>query len=114
MNKIEQLGDDLADAFVEFLKDIEESKGHCMSLSVNKDGDCVELYLDTSLSTFDEWIPGEGGDIGLIRDQDTKRVVGVRLPLLRNNLAVFHDGPLRVNDGFLKSSIEDRDEPASS
>ena len=80
----------------------EAAKGFepCMSLVVSKDGQHVELCLDTSLSTVSEWIPGEGGDISLTRCGVTGRVVGVLLPLLRDNLSVHHDGPIRINAGF--------------
>jgi len=40
----------------------------------------IELLTDVSASTYSEWIPGEGADIGLIREQETNKVVGVRLP----------------------------------
>ena len=74
----------------------------CMSLSVSEDGDDVELCLNTSVATYSEWIKGEGGDIGLLRSMDTHRVMGVRLPLYRNNLVVHHEGPIRINAGFRK------------
>ena len=73
-----------------------------MALSVCDDGKAVELWLDTSLSTYSDWIKGEGADIGLMRCQETHRVVGVRLPLLRRNLCVQHEGPIRINTGFRK------------
>jgi hypothetical protein len=94
---------ELADAIKEA---VEQAKQYqtCMSLSVHNDGQAVELILDTGLDTYGEWIPGEGGDIYLIRCQESKRVVGVRLPLLKTNLAVFHSGPLTINDGFKKAS----------
>lgn len=75
----------------------------CMSLTVEPDGKSVELILDGSLSTYAEWIKGEGADICLLRCRETNRVVGVRLPLLNEKLAVFHRGPLRVNDGFKRA-----------
>lgn len=74
---------------------------HCMTLHVSEDGSAVTLYTDTALDTYGEWIKGEGADICLYRCRETDMVVGVRLPLRRKNLAVFHDGPLKVNDGFL-------------
>lgn len=77
----------------------------CMSLEVSEEGKAVELHLDTAIGTYSEWIEGEGGDIALIRSQHTRRVVGVRLPLYRNNLAVFHDGPIRINTGFRKNPL---------
>ena len=91
----------------EIAKAIEEAEKYatCMSLEVSEDGKCVTLLLDTDLNTYSEWIPGEGADIGLVRCQETKRVVGVRLPLLKNNLAIFHEGPIRINAGFRKSDI---------
>lgn len=75
----------------------------CMSLTVEPDGKLVELMLDGSISTYGEWITGEGADICLLRCRETKRVVGVRLPLLNEKLAVFHRGPLAVNDGFKRA-----------
>ena len=77
----------------------------CMSLYVNQDGHCVELFLDTELDYYLEWIKGEGADIGLLRCRETKRVVGVCLPLLRNNLVVNHTGPIRINSGFKVEDI---------
>ena len=81
---------------------IEESKRYapCMSLSVSDEGKSVELVLDTSASTYAEWIPGEGGDICLLRCQETKRVVGCFLPLMNRKLLIQHDGPIRINAGF--------------
>lgn len=92
-------------AFAESLRAmIAESKQYdsCMSVAVSEEGVSVELLLDTSIDTYSEWIEGEGADIGLIRCQETKRVVGVTLPLLRRNLCVHHDGPIRINAGFRK------------
>ena len=89
----------------QFLSTMVEQASHyepCMSLVVSEDGQSVELLLETNISSYLQWIPGEGADIGLIRCQDTKKVVGVHLPLMNNKLAVFHKGPLRINDGFLK------------
>lgn len=93
------------DELAEKLKEMcEEAKKYrpCMSLHVNEDGQCVELLLDTNRDTYHEWIPGEGGDIGLVRDFETGKVVGVRLPLLNPLLSVFYNGPLKINNGFLK------------
>ncbi len=75
----------------------------CMSLSVNQHSHSVSLYLDTGISTYGEWIKGEGGDICLIRCQETKRVIGCHLPLMKNNLVVSHEGPIRINCGFKKT-----------
>jgi len=72
----------------------------CMSLYVDTDGDSVELVLDTSVPTYSERIKGEGADICLLKSQEDGKVMGVRLPLKRSNLSVWHDGPLMVNEGF--------------
>lgn len=74
----------------------------CMSLEVSRDGKSVTLHLDTALDTIDEWIPGEGADISLMRHRETGKVAGVRLPLYNELLVVSYDGPLRVNAGFRK------------
>jgi hypothetical protein len=71
-----------------------------MSLRVDKAEDAVELLLDTSLDMYSESIQGEGADVWLIRNEWSGNVIGVRLPLLRDNLVVLHDGPLRINEGF--------------
>lgn len=99
----------MSSVLAEFLKEAAKECGEyetCMCLEVNTDGSAVELCLDTGIATYSEWIPGEGADIALIRCMETNRVVGCRLPLLKQNLAVFHNGPLRVNDGFSKGSSD--------
>lgn len=68
-----------------------KQNGPCMSLHVSTDGQAVELLLDTSANTYSDWIKGEGADIGLIRDMDTNRVLGVRLPLYQRKLMVSGD-----------------------
>lgn len=96
----ESLGEMLKEAMAEAAR-----YENCMSLSVDSEhGHAVELHLDTSRSTYGEWIPGEGGDICLIRDRETDKVVGVRLPLMNNRLVVSHDDgvQVRINEGFLK------------
>jgi hypothetical protein len=81
---------------------IKEAKQYqtCMALTVNEEGDAGELYLDTSIATYGEWIKGEGADIYLLKSMETGKVVGCRLPLLNDKLVVHHNGPLRVNEGF--------------
>lgn len=73
-----------------------------LSLCVNDEGRCVTLYLDTSIDCYAEHIPGERGDAAFMRCVETNKIVGVRLPLLRNNLTVSHRGPIRINEGFLQ------------
>lgn len=79
-----------------------------MSLYVSDDGKFVELCIDPTVSTYADWIPGEGGDICLTRCRETKRVVGCCLPLLNRKLSVWHDGPLRINEGFKKAAPAER------
>lgn len=103
------------DDFAAFLsRAIEESGKYepCMSLSVHEDGNAVELNLDTSVASYSEGIKGEGSDIGLFRSLDTRKVVGVRLPLYRKNLVVSHTGDIRINCGFRKEDAEDETVPA--
>lgn len=88
------------DSFIDEILSEGDQYEPCMGLFVNKHGKSVELVLDTSVSTYGEWIPGEGGDICLLRCMDTKKVIGVHLPLMRDNLVVFYDGPIRINTGF--------------
>ncbi len=79
-----------------------ENYQSCMALSVSEEGKHVELILDTSIATYGDWIKGEGGDICLLRCQKTDRVVGCHLPLMDRKLCIHHDGPIRINAGFLK------------
>lgn len=91
------------DTLAEFLKAAAvemEKYDTCMSLTVSQDGLSVELCLDTSVHTYGEWIEGEGGDICLLRCMDTNKVMGCHLPLMDRKLSVFHDGPLKINEGF--------------
>ena len=65
-----------------------------MMLSVDrKHGKSVELILDTTKDYYGDWIPGEGGDICLFRDRETKKVVGCHLPLYQEELLVLEDKP---------------------
>lgn len=74
-----------------------------MSLRVCKDGQFVELNLGCDRgNTYSQWLPGTRGDCGVIRDMETDEIVGVTLPLINEKLAIFHDGPLRINEGFRK------------
>lgn len=61
-------------------------------VDVSFDASAIELILDTKKSYFGEWIPGEGGDICLYRDQETRKVVGCYLPLYHKTLAVNYPG----------------------
>ena len=59
-----------------------------MSLYVSQDGKSVDLCLDGSQSTYSDWIKGEGGDISLVRVQQSHRVNGAHLPLYAKTLIV--------------------------
>lgn len=88
---------------------LEEARQYdsCMSLTVDPESGSVELILDTAGGrTYTEWLAGEGGDMGIHREIGTERAVGFRLPLRNIRLAVFHEGPLRVNCGFKKGEPE--------
>lgn len=74
----------------------------CMSLSVSEHGKSVDLRLGVDEPDYGVWIPGEGGDICLYRSNVTGKVIGAHLPFYNPKLAVFHDGPLRINEGFRK------------
>jgi hypothetical protein len=88
------------DSWVEY----SESYEPCATLWIDKESDRVELLLDTSASTYNEWIKGEGADISLVRCGKTNKVIGINLPLYKTNFSVFHtDGiRVRINEGFLK------------
>jgi len=85
---------------------IEDSKKYkpCASLWIDKESDRVELHLDSSASTYNEWIKGEGADISLIRCDKTNKVIGVNLPLYQTDFSIFHTDGIRIkiNEGFLK------------
>lgn len=52
------------------------------SVLVDEESSAIEVMLDPTVPNYSEWIPGEGGDMCLLRDQSApNRVVGVRLPL---------------------------------
>lgn len=73
-------------------------------ISVMTDDRAIEVIIDTSINYYGEHIVGEGFNMCLYREQETNKVVGCRIPLRDNTkLAIFHDGPIKVNDGFLKS-----------
>ena len=58
-----------------------------MALWVSGEGDSVDLMLDNTRDTYSDWIPGEGADIGLTREQETKRVYGAHLPLYAKSIS---------------------------
>jgi len=72
----------------------------CMSVMVDEEANTVELLTEQGVQTYAEWIAGEGADICLHRDMETKKVVGVTLECRGNRLVVHHEGPMRINTGF--------------
>jgi hypothetical protein len=50
-------------------------------LYVCESSQAVELRTHPTVANYAEWIDGEGADICLYREQETKKVVGCRLPL---------------------------------
>lgn len=98
----------LNEAMEELLTEADKYQS-CMSLVVSQSGRFVELTLDNSRPTYGKWIEGfVGGDCGLICDAETNEVIGITLRLIDNKLSVFHEGPLRINAGFLKSEAADK------
>ena len=91
----------------DFMKELEEESKKfkpCATLFIDEDSTNVELMVDNSKSTYSEWIKGEGADICLIREDETNKVVGVRLPLYDTNFSIcFTDGiNVKLNEAFLK------------
>ena len=54
-------------------------------LFLNGDGQCAEVFLE-DVPQYLDWIPGEGGDIGLYRAMDDNRIVGACLRLCQQRL----------------------------
>ena len=60
-----------------------------MSIVIHVISKSVEFRTDISVPTYGEWIPGEGGDVCLLRNADTGKVVGCDLPLTIEYLSVY-------------------------
>lgn len=58
------------------------------SVWVSIEWQALEIRLTTDGSDYSEWIKGEGGDVCLLRDMETHKVVGARLPLYARTLIV--------------------------
>ena len=98
----------MSDSLAELLKTAAAEAANydpCMSLYVNQDGRTVQLLLESARNFIAEWIPGERGDVALLREHETGKIIGVVLPLYNAKLSVFHDGPLKINDGFLREGV---------
>lgn len=106
MNKItNEMIQRIDDDFIKHLEEQSKKYRPCATLFIDEDSTSVELMVDNSKSTYGEWIKGEGADICLIRENETNKVVGVRLPLYDTNFSVcFTDGiNVKLNEGFLKN-----------
>jgi hypothetical protein len=80
------------------------------SVYVSAEGNAMDVSLDNSRSKYGEWIAGEGADVSLDRDQDTRKVCGARLPLYAKTLVVAGDnfGPIVID--LETGAIEDHQE----
>lgn len=94
--------DDLA----KFLKEARKKSGPpCMAIYIDdKDGQSIDIVLDTSRPVYSEWIKGEGGDICLYRDRETERVMGCHLPLYQTKLIINRASDQDKNNGITNSS----------
>ena len=98
------------EGFHKFLDEMAEEANKyqtCMALNISEDGLFVDLCLDTGRSYYGSWIEGEGGDITLLRDSETDKVIGCHLPLMNRRLAISYDGPIKINEGFLRDDRTD-------
>jgi hypothetical protein len=77
------------------LNELQEEAGldlpPCTAITVCKKAHAIDIMLDNTVSYYSEWIPGEGGDIVLYRDEKTKKVVGARLPLYNDAISFMVD-----------------------
>lgn len=77
--------------FAEFLKKSIEHAATVPPMGtvyVHRDGNAIDVCLDTKANYYGEWIAGEGADICLYRDRDTKKIVGAHLPFYMDTIAV--------------------------
>src|SRR5687768_14515186 len=84
--------DALAKFLLESMAEAERKTAHLpkpiAGIYVSREGQSVEVCLDTSKRTYSEWVEGEGADIGLLRDADTERLAGAHLPLYAKTLII--------------------------
>ena len=71
---------------------LQESLARCQevppltSVLVHRASGTIEILLDTKANVYSEWIKGEGADIHLLRDMETHKVMGCRLPLIHSEV----------------------------
>lgn len=87
---LDELGEFLKSACEEAEKIAATLPNPIASIYVSRDGNSLEVLLDNSRNVYSEWIPGEGGDIGLTRIRETNRLNGAHLPFYAKTL--FVDG----------------------
>lgn len=83
------------DTLEEALKRLAKESGNkppCTVIGIHRTGRAVEVMLDNKADYYSEHIPGEGADIGLYRDRETNKVVGVRLPLTIGRVVFWDEG----------------------
>lgn len=51
------------------------------SLQVSVEDKALEVFVDPGRCSYAEWITGERADVAIYRDQDTGKLIGVRLPV---------------------------------
>lgn len=78
------------------------------SVYVSKEGNSLDIHLDTSLETVSEWINGEGGDIDLKRDRETRKVAGAHLPFYAKTFIIGGDNipTIRIDVETGKVTVE--------
>lgn len=77
-------------------------------VSVDLDNKRIEFRANSGGSVYLRWIAGLPGDCGLLIDQETGKAVGVHLPMHDHRLAVFHHGPLKINEGFFPEPADQK------
>lgn len=71
-------------------------KPPCGSIYIHSDGKSMDVTLNTHANYYGEWIKGEGGDICLYRDQETKKVVGAHLPFYLDEIIVGAEDGIKL------------------
>lgn len=76
----------------------------CMAIYIDEENGTIDLVLDTSRPVYGEWIKGEGGDICLYRDRESKKVMGCHLPLYQTKLIINRASDQDKKYGITNSS----------
>lgn len=104
------VADPIKEAAEKLVAAFSQSTPH-MYVEVDREWGTVKFVMDGSRRTYHKWIEGLGsGDSGLIVDSETNEIIGIELRIPRktgNKLAIWHDGPLRINEPFLKGDSDE-------